>query len=79
MQISPAGSKIPENQNMSTIHRCPENILRMFDEGNKQQGMQEVLDWLQIIVMVKGDVVLMPNPNTGELVSYIFDPEKVIN
>lgn len=51
----------------------------MFDEGNKQQGMQEVLDWLQIIVMVKGDVVLMPNPNTGELVSYIFDPEKVIN
>ena len=53
--------------------RCPERIVALFDyEETKEQGRRETLAWIESMIgeMSVGDVIWIPNPETGELMSY---------
>ena len=52
-------------------HRCPEYIFRLFDRPNtKVAGRIAAITWLENQVVEIGDMVLMPDPDTGEVVSF---------
>lgn len=58
-----------------TVHRCPEHLVRLFDTSNEKQKRRAraaVIKWLEGIrtSMLPGDVVLLPDPNTGVLMSW---------
>lgn len=56
-----------------TERRCPANILALFDgdETSKREGRARAIAWAktQFPDMQVGDVIFMPDPNTGELMS----------
>lgn len=53
--------------------RCPENIVRMFDsESTIDEGRLKAIEWLkgEVQLMKAGETVLIPDPITGELMSF---------
>lgn len=54
-----------------TEHRCPQDIFRMFDEERtKPGGRRAAIDWLKQQDVRPGDVVWIPDADTGEAVSF---------
>lgn len=62
---------------MAATHRCPEDIVRLFDvdggEPAKRVARVRAIEWLEAQTLGPGDVVFMPNPNTGVMESWAYD------
>jgi hypothetical protein len=52
---------------------CPDNILALFkSEDTKPEGRRRAVEWMRGIVddLRPGDKLLIPNPETGELMEF---------
>lgn len=56
-------------------YRCPENILRLFDfdEKSKRKGRKKAIEWAEKLTLEKGDIVWMPDAETGVLLSFTVE------
>lgn len=65
---------------------CPKHITSMFEDGNaplaaKKRGRTLALAWCKSIMpsLKPGDVVLMPDPDTGDLEEYTKSYEPMVS
>lgn len=58
---------------MKKTHVCPQDILDLFkNEETQATGLQRAVDWAKATLPQMGphDEILMPHPETGELISF---------
>lgn len=58
---------------------CPDQILALFkDDATKAQGRLKAVEWMRGVLpdVRDGDEILIPNPETGALMSYTKQPRK---
>jgi hypothetical protein len=63
--------------------RCPKEILALFhgDESAKAEGRRRAIEWLikQVPEMYTGEAVLIPDPETGDLLRFIYNKRQSVH
>lgn len=65
---------------MRAIHHCPEHVLRLFDRNEtRAEGRRQAVEWMKSIShqVANGDVVMLPDAETGELIAFTKTAEGV--